>query len=118
MNSYLDSLKIEKNKAKGNCQLDESEADPIGIGLYELICKWAIEAGTLSGIYVWAFATTQWNIMGQAINVDPLGFQNFHKSQHNSIVIQYDLNKMDKEGEWVTQKNCMDIQQGQISAFS
>jgi hypothetical protein len=52
MNSYLDSLKIEKNKAKGNCQLDESEADPIGIGLYELICKWAIEAGTLSGIYV------------------------------------------------------------------
>ncbi len=64
MKSYLDDLKIEKNKAKGKRQLDENEADPIGIGLYEQICKWAIAAGTLSGIYVWAFATTQWNIMG------------------------------------------------------
>ena len=73
MKSYLDNLKIEKNKAKGKRQLDENEADPIGIGLYEQICKWAIKAGTLSGIYVWAFATTQWNIMGRTINVDPLG---------------------------------------------
>jgi len=37
MKSYLDNLKIEKNKAKINRQLDESEANPIGIGLYEQI---------------------------------------------------------------------------------
>ncbi|KAL3765640.1 hypothetical protein ACHAW5_000323 [Stephanodiscus triporus] len=106
MKSYLDNLKIEKNKAKSNRQLDESEADAIGIGLYEQICKWAIEAGTLSGIFVWAFATTQWNIMGRTINVDPMGFHNLRKSQHDSIVIQYDSNKMDKKGERVTPKNC------------
>ncbi len=88
MKSYLDNMKIEKKKAKGNCQLYENEADLIGIGLHEQICKWAIEAGTLRGIYIWAFATTQWNIIGRTINVDPLGFHNLCKSQHDSIVIQ------------------------------
>jgi hypothetical protein len=39
MKSYLDNLKIEKNKAKGKCQLDENEADPIGIGLHAQICN-------------------------------------------------------------------------------
>ena len=106
MKSYLDNLKIEKNKAKGNRQLDENEADPIGIGLYEQLCKWAITAGTLSGIYVWAFATTQWNIMGRTVNVDPMGFHNLCKSQHDIIIIQYDSNKMDKKREKVTPKNC------------
>jgi hypothetical protein len=62
--------------------------------------------GTLSGVYVWAIATTQWNITRQTINVDPMGFHNLHKSQHDSIVIQYDSNKMDKKGERVTLKNC------------
>ena len=106
MKSYLDNLKIEKNKAKGKRQLDENEADPIGIGLYEQLCKWAIAAGTLSGIYVWAFATTQWNIMGRTVNVDPMGFHNLCKSLHDSIIIQYDSNKMDKKREKVTPKNC------------
>jgi hypothetical protein len=64
MKAYLDNMKIEKNKVKCNLQLDENEADPIGIGLYEQLCKWAIGAGTLSGIYVWAFTSTQWYIMG------------------------------------------------------
>ena len=31
MKAYQDNMKIEKNKAKGNRQLDENEADPIGI---------------------------------------------------------------------------------------
>jgi hypothetical protein len=35
-----------------------------------------------------------------------MGFHNIHKSQHDSIVIQYDSNKMDKKGEKVTPKNC------------
>jgi hypothetical protein len=106
MKSYLDNLKIENNTAEGDCQLDENEANPIGIGLYEQICKWAIDVGTLSGIFVLAFATTQWNIMGQTLNVDPLGFHNLHKSQHDSKFIQYDSKKMDKKGERVTPKHC------------
>jgi hypothetical protein len=87
MKAYPDNMKIEKNKATGDCQLGENEADPIGIGLYEQLCRWAIGAGTLSGIYVWAFATTQWNIMRQTVNVNPMGFCNLCKSQHDSIVI-------------------------------
>jgi hypothetical protein len=88
------------------------------VGLYEQLCKWAITAGTLSGIYVWAFATTQWNIMGRTVNVDPMGFHNLRKSQHESIIIKYDSNKMDKKREKVTPKTVMPIQQGRISVFS
>lgn len=106
MKAFLDNLKIEKTKAKGKSQLDENEADPIGFGLYEQLCKWAVESGTLVGIFVWAFMTTQWNIMGRTVNVDPLGFHNMRKSQHDSIIFQYDSNKMDKKGEKVSPKNC------------
>jgi len=106
MTSFLDNLKIEKNVAKGNCQLDEGEADPISIGLFTQICVWAIEAGTLVGIFIWAFAVLQWNIIGRTVNVDPLGFHNIRKSQHDSIIITYDNNKMDKKGEKVSPKNC------------
>ena len=106
MTAFLDNLKIEKNVAKGNCQLDEGEADPISIGLFHQICVWAIAAGSLSGIFIWAFSVVQWNIIGRTVNVDPLGFHNIRKSQHDSIVIQYDNNKMDKKGEKVSPKNC------------
>ena len=76
MKAYLDNMKKEKTKAKGKSQLDENEADAIGFGLYEQLCQWAVEAGTLVGIFIWAFITTQWNVMGRTVNVDPLGFHN------------------------------------------
>ena len=105
MKKFLDNMQKEKTKAKGKRQLDENEADPIGFGLYEQICKWAVESGTLLGIFIWAFICTQWNVMGRTVNVDPLGFHNLRKSQHDSVVIKYDDNKADKKGEKVTPKN-------------
>lgn len=95
MKAYLDNMKKEKAKAKGKNQVEEHDADPIGIGLYEQLCEWAVEAGTKPGVFVWAFMTMQWNIMGRTVNVDPLGFHNIKKSQHDSIILQYDSNKMD-----------------------
>ena len=106
MKAYLDNLKKEKSKAKANSQLDENDADPIGIQLYEQLCKWAVKSGTIIGIFVWAFLTTQWNVMGRTVDVDPLGFHNLRKGQHDSIIFKYDSNKADKKGEKVTPKNC------------
>ena len=40
------------------------------------------------------------------MNVDPLGFHNLRKSQHDSVIFKYDSNKADKKGEKVTPKNC------------
>ena len=79
MKAYLDNMKKEKTKAKGKRQLEENEANPIGFGLYEQLCKWAVGSGTTVGIFIWAFLTTQWNIMGRTVNVDPLGFHNLRK---------------------------------------
>ena len=106
MKAFLDNLKKEKAKAKGKRQLDQQEADAIGFGLYEKICEWAVDSGTVVGIFCWAFITTQWNVMGRTVNVDPLGFHNLVKSQHDSVIFLYDSNKKDKKGEKVTPKNC------------
>lgn len=106
MKGFLATLKLEKTKAKTNRQLSEQESDEIGIGLLEYIAECAVKDGENSGIYVWAFMTTQWNVMGRTVNVDPLGFHNLKKSQHDSIIIHYDSNKCDKKGENVTPKNC------------
>lgn len=77
MKAYLENLKKEKAKAKSNQQVDEKEADPIGIQLVETMCKWGVKSKTKSGIFVWAFMTCQWNVMGRTVNVDPLGFHDF-----------------------------------------
>ena len=106
MKAFLATLKLEKTKAKTNRQLSEQESDEIGIGLLEYLAMCAILDGNKMGIYVWAFMCTQWNVMGRTVNVDPLGFHNLKKSQHDSIIIHYDSNKCDKSGEKVTPKNC------------
>ena len=61
MNAYIESMKREKTVAKQNNQIEEKEADPIGIDLYSDIAKWAIEEGTPGGILIWASSVTQWN---------------------------------------------------------
>ena len=73
MNANIESMKREKTVAKQNNQIEEKEADPIGIDLYSDIAKWAIEEGTPGGILIWASSVTQWNCMGRPINVDALG---------------------------------------------
>jgi hypothetical protein len=105
MKEYIDTMKKEKAKAKSNRQVEEKDADAIGMGLYELLCTWAVQSASLAGIMVWAFLVTQWNVMGRTVNVDPLGFHNIRKSQHDSIVVEYDYNKADQTGEKTTPKN-------------
>lgn len=106
MDAFLDNLEKEKTVAKSNNQVDEKDADAIGINLVEQICKWAVASGTAVGIFVWAFMVCQWNCMGRTVNVDPLGFHNFTKSPHDSVVITYDSNKKDKTGAKVSPKHC------------
>jgi hypothetical protein len=101
----INTMKKQNPKAKSNRQVEEKDADAIGMGLYELLCTWAVQSASLAGIMVWAFLVTQWNVMGRTVNVDPLGFHNIRKSQHDSIVVEYDYNKADQTGEKTTPKN-------------
>lgn len=107
MDAYMDNMKREKAEAKQNNQIEEKDADPIGIDLYQQICHWALDDGTSRGITVWASAVTQWNCMGRPINIDAIGFHNMKKSPGlDSVVISYDKNKKDQHGKKVSPKNC------------
>jgi hypothetical protein len=69
-------LHWRKRIAKTKRQLTKQDADEIGIELYEQLCTWAVQEGHREVIFVWAFMTAQWNVMGRTVNVDPLGFHN------------------------------------------
>ncbi len=106
MDAYMESMKREKAAAKQNNQIEEKDADPIGIDLYEDICNWALEDGTPSGIMIWACSVTQWNCMGRPISIDDLGFHNMKKGIHDSVVLFHDKSKTDQTGQRVSPKNC------------
>ena len=106
MKAFLDNLKAEKAEAKSNNQLTENDSDEIGLNLVETLCSWCVACGSMIGIFVWAFLVTQWNLMGRTVNVDPLGFHNFRKEDHDCIVIEFDRNKKDRKGEKTTPKTC------------
>ena len=104
MQTYLDTLKKEKTKAKSAGKMEEHEADAIPYSLYGDICTWFIEDGNVDG---WAFSTTQWNVMGRTVNVSPLGFHNMSRTEAaDSVAFQYDKNKKDQTGENTSPKNC------------
>ena len=107
MDSYLDCMRREKATAKQNNQIEEKDADAIGISLYENICEWAIEDGTSRGIVLWACSVAQWNCMGRPINIDSLGFHNIRKSPGggDSVVLFYDKNKKNQDGKKYSPKN-------------
>jgi len=46
MNAYIDSMRREKAHAKQNNQIEETNADPIGMPVYQMCCGWAVEEGT------------------------------------------------------------------------
>ena len=107
MHAYIERMKREKAVAKQNNQIEEKDADPIGIDLYEQINKWALDDGSTRGINVWANSVTQWNCIGRPVNIDALGFHNMKKSPGlDSIVLSYDKNKKDQTGKKVSPKNC------------
>ena len=104
--SFLENLKKEKATAKANNQLTENDSDPIGMPLLERLCLWCVSCGSLTAMFVWAFIVTQWNLMGRTVNVDPLGFHNIKKGDHDCIIISFDKNKCDRKGEKTTPKHC------------
>ncbi|KAL7445325.1 hypothetical protein ACHAXM_009710 [Skeletonema potamos] len=108
MDAYIEVMKREKAVAKQNNQIEEKDADPIGIDLYEQICKWAFDDASSRGINVWASSVTQcWNCMGRPINIDALGFHNMRKAPGlDSVVLFYDKNKKDQTEKKVSPKNC------------
>jgi hypothetical protein len=89
----INTMKKEKAKAKSNRQVEEKDADAIGMGLYELLCTWTVQSASLTGIMVWAFLVTQWNVMGRTVNVDPLGFHNIRKSQMTASWLSMTITK-------------------------
>ena len=70
---YLKALSKKVTKAKERGETDENEADPIPLGLYAHINKWAVDEGNC---FVWSWTTLQWNIIGRCANVETLAFHN------------------------------------------
>ena len=54
--SYLESIKKEKTKAKKRGKLEDTEVDPISFELYRILCKYAIDTGD---IFLWAYTIVQ-----------------------------------------------------------
>jgi len=104
MKAFIKTFKKEKANAKSEGKCDENDADEIPFTLFEAICRWAIQSGSLM---LWAFTVVQWNIMGRSVNVDPLGFHNFSRDGGSDcICITLDKNKTDQAGENVSPKTC------------
>ena len=80
MQAYLDTMKKEKTKARGDGKTEETEADPIPFALYQDICTWSVES---KNVMVWAFTCLQWNCMGRSVNIAPLGFRNVSQKEAN-----------------------------------
>ena len=77
--------------------LDEKEADPISWTLFQLILKWAIEAGFL---LIWVYLLLQWNCMARSKNIGELAYHNFVTGD-DYIKIRYDKTKEDQDGETI-----------------
>ena len=98
---YLQAFRKQVAKAKGSGELEEMEADPIPIGLFVLICRWAVKQGN---VMMWVWTVLQWNLLARSVNVEPLCFHHFKVFQ-DSIQVKYDSNKSDKSGENTTTKH-------------
>ena len=101
MDQYLASYKKIFIKAKKQGEVDEKEADPIPVSLYQMILKWSIEE---NNIFCWFWSLAQWTCMGRCASIDPLAFHNFKIAQ-DSIVCKYDDSKADKSGDHLSEKN-------------
>ena len=87
---------VANDKKKGN--VDENEANPIPINLYQLICSWAVKEGN---ILVWLWTIMQWNLMAQSVNIEPIALHNIKVFQ-DSLQFLYDVNKSDQKGSKTT----------------
>jgi len=101
IDGHIASYKKVYIKAKKVGDVDEKEADPIPLTLYQSILKWAVEA---NNIFVWFWTLSQWNCMARSASIDPLAFHNFETGQ-DSFICKYDDQKADKSGERLSEKN-------------
>jgi hypothetical protein len=101
MDMYLASYKKLFIKAKKEGEVDEKEADPIPVSLYQMILRWSIEE---NNIFCWFWSLAQWNCIGRCSSIDPLAFHNFKIGQ-DSIICKYDDSKADKSGDRLSEKN-------------
>jgi hypothetical protein len=99
--ALVKSYKNEFKKAEQRGEVDKSDSDPITRPLYLLILSWFLESGEISN---WLFSLLQWNCIGRSINIDPLGFQNFHMGT-DGMKVTYEFTKSDQSGEKVKGKN-------------
>ena len=98
---FLGSYKKIFIKAKKDGDVDEREADPIPVSLYQMILRWSIEENNM---FCWFWSLAQWNCMARCASIDPLAFHNFKVGQ-DSIVCKYDDSKADKSGDRLSEKN-------------
>ena len=101
IDAHIASYKKLYIKAKKEGDVDEKEADPIPLSLYQSMLKWAIEA---NNVFVWFWTLAQWNCMARSASIDPLAFHNFKIGQ-DSTICKYDDQKADKTGERLSEKN-------------
>ena len=101
MKAFLDSLKKRNVKAKKEGLVEEKQADPIGLPLYKLICRWSIQTDDM---FFWASTLLLWNCMTRCGNVDKLRLSNFVMGT-DSIIVQLKSTKMDSIGEKTSPKN-------------
>ena len=101
---FLAAYKKEhaSNKKKGN--VDEQEADPISMSLFQKICHWALETGN---VFLWVWVLLQWHAIGRSITIDPTSFHHFTLGLDN-IVLKYEDSKADKEGKRCSEKHMYD----------
>ena len=83
---FLTALKKRVASEKGKGNMDENEADPIPMDLYELISTWAVKEGNVM-LHTWTLL--QWNLMAWSVNVEPLGLHNL-KVFRESLQFLYD----------------------------
>jgi hypothetical protein len=86
---YRKEYKCEEQK--GN--VEKMYSDPISRPLYLLLLTWALETGN---IFALVFSILQWTCMGRSVNIDPLGFPNFHMGA-DSIKVLYDFTTSEKD---------------------
>ena len=88
---FLGSYKKIFIKAKKDGDVDEREADPIPVSLYQMILRWSIEENNM---FCWFWSLAQWNCMARCASIDPLAFHNFKVGQ-DSIVCKNDDSQAD-----------------------
>ena len=81
--------------------IDEDICDPILYTLYCLVLNWALDQ---SNFFVWFWTLCQWHCMAWSANIYLLQLNNIRLGV-DSLNVKYNDTKMDKQAEWLSEKN-------------